>query len=139
MAYWLLKEEPTHYSYADLTREGRTRWDGVHNALALRHLRSMKVGDLAFFYHTGEERACVGVVRVTSAPRPDDRDPRTSVVVDVEPVRALERPVTLSEMKVDPVFTGFALVRIGRLSVVPVDKPRWDRILRLARSPSPEL
>lgn len=136
MSYWLIKEEPTHYSYADLARDGRTRWDGVHNALALRHLRAMRVGDQALYYHTGDERACAGIVRIASAPAPDTSDPRPSVFVEVVPVRALERPVALAEIKQAPEFAGFDLVRIGRLSVLPVEKRWWERILRMARRPA---
>ncbi len=132
VAHWLIKEEPTHYSYADLVRDGRTTWEGVHNALALRHLRAMRRRDTAIFYHSGSERACVGIVRISSGPRPDTRDPRGSVVVDVEPVRALKHPVPLSAIKADPRFEGFELVRMGRLSVMPVDDARWKRILELA-------
>ncbi len=134
VARWLIKEEPTHYSFADLVSDGRTRWDGVRNPLALRHLRAMRKGDTAIYYHSGKERACVGVVRVTSDPRPDPRDPPGSVVVDIEPLRALARPVTLAEIRGDPAFEGFDLVRIARLSVMPVDAPQWKRILALAGS-----
>ena len=134
VAHWLIKEEPTHYSFADLVSDGRTRWDGVHNPLALRHLRAMRRGDTAIYYHTGKERACVGIARVTTDPRPDPSDRRGSFLVDVEPVRALARAVTLAEIKADASFEGFDLVRIGRLSVMPVDEPRWQRILALSDS-----
>jgi len=130
MARWILKEEPDHYSWADLVRDGTTRWDGVHNALALRHLRSMAAGDEALFYHTGTERAAVGVVEVVSAPRPDPDDPRSSWSVDIRPVRPLRRSIGLAELKADPSLAGIDLIRLPRLSVVPVPGAVWDRILR---------
>ena len=135
MARWLVKQEPTSYSYAELERERRTRWDGVHNALALRHLRGMRPGDEAFFYHSGSERACVGVLRVASLPRADANDPRGSWWVEVTPVRRLERPVTLSEIRADAAFRGFDLLRMSRLSVLPVPDSMWARILTLANEP----
>ena len=139
MAHWLVKEEPTHYSWTDLARDGRTEWDGVHNALALRYLRSMAPGDEAIFYHSGEERACVGIVSVVTRPRADPNDERGSWSVGVRPVRALERPVPLREIRSDPAFAGFDLLRISRLSVLPVPAPMWKRILSLAaRAPAPE-
>lgn len=129
MAYWLIKEEPSHYSYDDLVREGTTRWTGVHNALALRNLRRMAAGDLALYYHTGSERACVGVVRIASMPRPDVADPRGSWWVEVRPVRALRRPISLSELRPDPELAGFELLRIPRLSVIAITDVQWGRIL----------
>lgn len=129
MAHWLVKQEPTAYSFGRLVREGRTRWDGVHNPLALRHLRAMRPGDEALFYHSGDERACVGILRVTSKPHPDPEDPRGSWYVDVTAVRPLARPVPLSEIRGDPAFEGFALLRISRLSVMPVPDPLWTRLL----------
>ena len=129
MAHWLLKEEPTHYSYHDLAREGSTRWTGVHNALALRNLRRMRKGDLALYYHTGSERACVGIVRISSDPRPDSVDPRGSVWVEVRPVRPLHRPIPLSDLREDRALADFDLLRIPRLSVVAVSDEQWSRIL----------
>jgi predicted RNA-binding protein with PUA-like domain len=129
VARWLLKEEPTHYAWADLVRDGRTEWDGVHNALALRHLRIMTPGDRAVFYHTGEERACIGIVEVVSSPHPDRTDARGSWSVEVRPVRPLRRPIPLSEVKADPALAGFDLVRQPRLTVVPVSDDQWDRLL----------
>jgi predicted RNA-binding protein with PUA-like domain len=129
VAHWLLKEEPEHYSYADLERDGRTVWDGVTNNLALKNLRSMRPGDTAFFYHTGAEKAVVGVVEVVSAPYADpaETDPRL-VVVDVRPLRRLKRPVTLAEIKEDPALADWDLVRNSRLSVVPVSQDQWRRV-----------
>jgi predicted RNA-binding protein with PUA-like domain len=135
VARWLLKEEPSHYSYADLERDGRTEWSGVHNALALRHLKSMKVGDEGIYYHSGDERACVGLLRIATAPRPDLKDDRGSYLVEVRPWRPLARPVALAEIRADPTFAGFDLLRISRLSVLPVPGPMWTRLLRLAATP----
>src|SRR5580658_1388000 len=117
--HWLLKTEPSTYSYADLERDKKAVWDGVSNALALKHLRSMKRGDLAFIYHTGDEKQIVGITEVTSAPYPDPKEKDTRlVVVDFKPQKRLARPVTLSEVKGDAEFRDFELMRIGRLSVM---------------------
>ena len=136
MPQWVLKEEPDHYGWADLVREGRTEWDGVHNALALRNLKAMRPGDRAIFYHTGSERACIGIVEVVGDPRPDPRDDRGSWWVEVRPVRPLGRPIPLAELKADPGLAGFDLIRLGRLSVVPVTNAQWARLLRHERTPS---
>jgi predicted RNA-binding protein with PUA-like domain len=129
MAYWLLKTEPEEFSYDDLLRLGRDRWNGVTNNLALKHMRAMQPGDLAFFYHTGKERAIVAVCQVVSAPYPDPAqgDPKL-VVVDVAPGYRLATPVTLAQLKADPAFAGWELVRMGRLSVMPVTADHWHRI-----------
>jgi predicted RNA-binding protein with PUA-like domain len=129
MARWLVKEEPTHYAWADLVRDGKTEWDGVHNALALRHLRAIAPGDELVIYHTGDERACVGVARASGRPHPDPDDDRGSWSVEVRPVRPLRRPVTLAELRGDPALAGFLLLRISRLSVMPVSDAEWRRIL----------
>ncbi|HSE52701.1 MAG TPA: EVE domain-containing protein [Gemmatimonadales bacterium] len=133
MKKWLLKTEPGTYSFSDLTRDGRTCWDGVSNPVALGHLRAMKQGDEAFFYHTGAEKAIVGVARIESDPYPDPKldDPRR-VVVDVAAVRPLRHPVTLAAVKADPRFKDFALVRIGRLSVMPVSPAQWQALLAMS-------
>ena len=127
---WLLKTEPSAYGYADLEREGRAVWDGVKNPVALKNLRAMAVGDLAFVYHTGDEKAVVGTARITRAPYPDPKrgDPRL-VVVEIEPTGRLKRPVTLAEIKALPAFAGSPLVRQGRLSVVPLTRAQWKAIL----------
>ena len=130
--YWLCKQEPTSYDFSHLEREGKTIWDGVHNALALKHLRSMRSGDLAFFYESGKVRSIVGVMRVLSDPRPDPRDP-TSFVVEMGSVRRLSHPVPLKLVKANPKFKGFALVRLSRLSVMPVPKNVWNALLELER------
>ncbi len=133
MAYWLLKTEPDCYSWSDLERDKKTAWDGVTNALALKHIRSIKKNDLAAIYHTGGERAVIGVARVISSPYPDPNEADEKlVVVDVKPVKKLKQPVTLSDFKADPAFAGWDLLRISRLSVVPVPEPMWKRMMQLA-------
>ncbi|HTS34009.1 MAG TPA: EVE domain-containing protein [Thermoplasmata archaeon] len=139
MAHWLVKQEPTSYSFSTLLRDGRTRWDGVHNALALRHLRAMRPGDEAIFYHSGGERACVGILRVASSPRPDPGDSRGSWFVEVTPVRALARPVPLAEIRADRAFEGFTLLRMSRLSVMPVPEPMYARLLALSERAGPSV
>jgi predicted RNA-binding protein with PUA-like domain len=136
VAFWLLKTEPSTYAWDDLLREKRMVWEGVTNAAALKNVRAMKKGDLALIYHTGGERAVVGVAEVVINPY---RDPNTGderiVVVDVKPKRKLARPVTLDEIKADTAFAGWDLLRIGRLSVVPVPPRMWQRIETLAAKP----
>jgi predicted RNA-binding protein with PUA-like domain len=132
--FWILKTEPGDYSYADLERDGRTLWGGVSNNAALKHMRSMQPGDEALIYHTGDERRAVGLAQIVSAPYPDPQlDDEKLVVVDVVPLRALATPVTLAMIKADDFFADFALVRQGRLSVVPVSAPQWQRLLSLAQ------
>jgi predicted RNA-binding protein with PUA-like domain len=130
---WLLKEEPSHYSYDDLARDGRTSWTGVKNALAQKHLRSIAKGDRIFFYHTGDEKAVVGIARAASAAYPDPAD-RTGKLyaVDVEPVKKLPSPVTLAAIKADKSFASFPLVRLPRLSVMPVSETEWKKIEGMA-------
>ena len=132
MNHWLLKTEPSSYSYADLVREQVTTWDGVKNPTALNNLRAMKNGDQALVYHTGDEKAIVGIARIVSNPYTDPQlgDPKR-VVVDLAPVRALKAPITLARVKADPCFAGFALVRIPRLSVMPVTPEQWEALLAL--------
>jgi predicted RNA-binding protein with PUA-like domain len=134
MARWLFKEEPEHYSFADLVRDGRTVWDGVTNALARKNLREVRKGDPVFFYHTGKEKAIVGEMRIVAGPRPDPASDDKSVVVDVEPVRALKRHVTLAEIKDDAVLVDWDLVRLSRLSVMPVTEEQWQRVQELSRA-----
>jgi len=130
---WLFKEEPTHYSYDALVADGKAVWSGVKNPVAQKHLRSVQKGDRIFYYHTGKEKSVVGVAQATRDAYPDPKYPGgTLVVVDVAPVRKLARPVTLAEIKADPAFRGFALVRISRLSVMPVSDAEWKRIEKLA-------
>ena len=137
MAYWLFKEEPDHYSFDDLLHDKRTVWQGVENNLALKHLRSVQKGDRVLYYHTGKEKAVVGVMEVVKGAYPDPKrdDPRF-VVVDVKPVRRLDRSVSLAEIKSNPKFADFALVRISRLSVMPVTDKQWAEIERLSKQDS---
>jgi predicted RNA-binding protein with PUA-like domain len=137
MAYWLAKSEPGTYSYANLERDGRTEWSGVHNATALIHLKSMRPGDELLFYHSGGERSAVGIARVSSAPHPDPDDDRGSWSVEVEAVRPLARAVSLGELREEPALADLLLFRISRLSVMPVSAPQWKRILAIAGRPSP--
>jgi len=131
--YWLLKTEPSDYSYADLNRDGKTVWDGVSNSLALKHLRNMKAGDLAFLYHTGKERALVGIAEVISDPYPDPKKSDVKlVVVDVKAKEELPQIVSLAEVKADSEFSDFLLVRLPRLSVMPVTPTQWNRLLAMA-------
>jgi predicted RNA-binding protein with PUA-like domain len=132
---WLFKTEPSTYSYADLERERRAVWDGVKNALALRNLREVAKGDEVFVYHTGDEKAVVGIARVVRAayPDPKQKDARL-LVVDLEPAGALARPVTLAEMRPNAKLAGFELLRLPRLSVMPVPAGAWAEIVRLSRT-----
>ena len=131
---WLLKTEPSSYSYDDLEREGRAVWDGVTNPVALRNMREMKAGDEALVYHTGDEKAVVGIARVTRAAYADPKagDPKR-VVVDIEPLVRLRTPVTLAEMKALAVFAASPLARQGRLSVVPLTAAQWKAVLERGR------
>lgn len=133
MAYWLLKTEPDCYNWGDLVRDKKTVWDGVANALALKHIRTMKRGDQAVIYHTGKEKAAIGLATVVSEPYADPKedDPRLAVV-DIKVGKALKQPVTLSDFKADPAFDGWELIRISRLSVVPMPERMWKRMLKLA-------
>jgi predicted RNA-binding protein with PUA-like domain len=131
--HWILKTEPSTYGFTDLVRERRTRWEGVSNAVALKHLRSMLEGDDALIYHTGNEKSLVGLARIASKPYPDPaRKDERLVVVDVEVGKALPRPVSLAEIKADPAFKDLGLVRLPRLSVVPVEPDQWKRLLAMA-------
>ena len=131
---WLLKTEPSSYSWAQLERDRRTVWDGVRNALALKHLAAMEKGDEVLVYHTGDEKAVIGLARAVRGAYPDPKagDPRM-VVIDLEPVRALPRPVTLREMRGNAKLAGFDLLRLPRLSVMPVSAAHWAEILRVAK------
>jgi len=126
---WLMKEEPTHYSFDDLVRDGQTSWTGVRNPVAQKHLQSMHKGDRIFFYHTGDVKAVVGVAKAASEPYPDPADTTGKLyAIDVAPVRKLKSPVTLAAVKADKAFASFPLVRISRLSVMPVTDDEWKRI-----------
>ena len=133
MAHWLMKSEPSSYSWADLVRDGGTEWDGVRNPAARLHLNAMKAGDQALFYHSGDERAAVGIMRVTREAQPDPKDPNW-VSVAVEPVRPLA-PVTLKQIKAEPRLADMALIRQSRLSVSPVRDAEWKKILKMGEAP----
>ncbi len=131
MAYWLMKSEPGTYSWDDLVRDGRTWWDGVRNNAARLHLRAMKPGDEAFFYHSGEDRQIVGIMRIAGEQAADGED-GAWVKLPVEPVRPLQRPVTLKAIKADPRLAGMELIRQSRLSVSPVRDEEWAAVLALS-------
>ena len=131
MAHWLMKSEPESYGWANLVRDGATEWDGVRNNAARLHLKAMKAGDEAFFYHSMSDKAVVGIMRVTRGAQPDPKD-QDWVTVRVEPVRALERPITLAEIKAEPRLAAMELIRQSRLSVAPVRDDEWEVVLELA-------
>jgi predicted RNA-binding protein with PUA-like domain len=131
MASWLFKEEPDHYSFADLQSDGKAVWDGVSNALALKNLRATTPGDRVFFYHTGKEKAIIGIMQIASAQPGDDGE---GVVVEVEPVRKLQHPVSLARIKQEEDLASWELVRLPRLSIVPVTEAQWKRIEEMSRS-----
>ena len=131
MAKWLMKSEPDVYSWDDLVRDGATDWDGVRNNAARLHLRAMQPGDEAFFYHSGDERAVVGIMRIAGPGKPDGED-GAWVKLPVEPVRPLPRPVTLKEIKAEPGLAKMELIRQSRLSVSPVRAEEWAKVLALA-------
>ena len=130
---WLFKEEPTNYSFDAFVRDARTVWSGVKNPLAQKHLHAVKKGDRIFYYHTGAEKAVVGIATALgdAYPDPDDASGKRAVV-EIAPVKALPRPVSLAEIKADSAFKDFALVRISRLSVMPVTDEEWTRIEQLS-------
>ena len=132
MARWLMKSEPESYSWTDLVRDGGTEWDGVRNNAARLHLRAMKRGDEAFFYHSMSDKAVVGIMRVTREAQPDPKDTNW-VSVRVEPVRPIA-PVTLAAIKAEPRLSKMELIRQSRLSVAPVRDDEWDVVLELARA-----
>ena len=132
---WLFKEEPTHYSYDDFVKDGTTVWSGVKNPVAQRHLHAVKKGDRIFYYHTGNEKSIVGIAKAIGNAYPDPKDKTGRLaVVDIAPVKKLKRPVTLKEVKAEPAFKDFPLVRISRLSVMPVTDGEWSRIEQLSTS-----
>ena len=135
MVYWLMKSEPESYSWDDLVRDGGTEWDGVRNNAARLHLKAMKKGDEAFLYHSMSDKAVVGIMRVARGAEPDPKAPDW-VRVRVEPMRALERPVTLAEIKAEPRLAQMELIRQSRLSVAPVREDEWQVVLELASRPA---
>lgn len=131
---WLVKEEPTHYNFDQFVADGKTIWSGVRNPLAQKHLRSMKTGDRVFYYHTGNEKAIVGTARVAGEPFPDSKDKAGKLhVVELAAGKRLASPVTLAALKADKRFADFALVRLPRLSVMPVSDEQWQMIEAMAR------
>jgi predicted RNA-binding protein with PUA-like domain len=132
MAYWLMKSEPSSYSWDDLVRDGGTMWDGVRNNAARLHLRAMKPGDQALFYHSMDERSVVGIMKITGTGQPDGED-GSWVKVPVEPVRPLRKPVALAEIKAEPRLARMELIRQSRLSVAPVRDVEWKLILEMAK------
>jgi predicted RNA-binding protein with PUA-like domain len=135
-AHWLVKSEPSTYSWDDLVRDGRTRWDGVRNPLARQHLEAMRAGDLVLFYHSNVGKDVVGIARVVRQSYPDPADPRW-LAVDLEPLRAIAAPVALATIKADAKLADLALVRQSRLSVMPVAAAHFARLLKLGRTRAP--
>lgn len=134
--HWLVKSEPAKYAFSDLQRDGRTVWDGVRNNTAALHLRAMKLGDQAFFYHSVEGLAVVGVAEIVRESFLDPSDPAGRfVAVEVAPVRPLVSPVTLAQMKANPALANMAMLKLFRLSVSPVTADEWAEILKMAGEP----
>jgi len=132
---FLFKEEPTHYAYDDLVRDGKTSWTGVRNPVAQKNLRTVKKGDAIFYYHTGDEKAVVGIAKAAGDAYPDPGDKGGKLyAVDVVPVKKLARPVTLAEIKAKKFFADFPLVRISRLSVMPVTDREWAEIEKMSKA-----
>lgn len=133
--HWLCKQEPSTYNIDTLQKEKNTTWDGVHNNLALKHINAMKKNDLVFFYHSGDEKQIVGIMEITSAPysNPKEKDKRF-VVIDVKYKKRLARPVTLSEIKSNKLFQNWELLRISRLSVMPVSSQIWNEIIKISQN-----
>lgn len=132
MAYWLMKSEPSSYSWGDLVRDGETMWDGVRNNAARLHLRAMKPGDQAFFYASMDDRAVIGIMKITGPAEPDGED-GSWVKVPVQPVRALPKPVTLAAIKAEPRLAKMELIRQSRLSVAPVRDEEWKLVLEMGK------
>jgi len=137
-AFWLVKTEPSTYSWGDLVRDGGTRWDGVRNALARIHMAAMKKGDVALVYHSGDDKAVMGIARIAGAAYPDPSadDPRW-LAVDIEALRPLAVPVPLATVKRDAKLAGMALVRNSRLSVMPASAAEFEQILAHGKTKAP--
>jgi predicted RNA-binding protein with PUA-like domain len=132
---WLVKEEPDHYNFEALIKDGRTSWTGVKNPLAQKHLRAIKQGDRVFFYHTGSEKSVVGIGRALADAYPDSKDKSGKLYAfDLGPVRRLKKPVTLASIKSSGKFETFALVRMSRLSVMPVTDAEWSAIEKMSEA-----
>jgi len=136
--YWLAKQEPSGprgYSFENLKKDKKTMWDGVHNNLALKHMKNMEKGDQVLFYHTGDERQAVGIMEVISKPYPNpEEENQRFLAVDVKYKTPLKRPVTLDEMKKQKKFKNWELIRISRLSVMPVPKEIWEEIIKISKN-----
>lgn len=133
---WLFKEEPSNYNFDTFVKDKSTVWSGVKNPVAQKHLHAVKKGDRIFYYHTGDEKQIVGIAKALGDAYADPDDPTGKAsVVDIGPVKKLGRAVTLKEIKADPFFGDFALVRISRLSVMPVTDTQWNRIERMSSKP----
>ncbi|MEJ1241315.1 EVE domain-containing protein [Chryseolinea sp. T2] len=133
MNYWLMKTEPETFSWDDLTRDKKAGWDGVRNFQARTHLKNMKVGDQAFFYHTGDEKAVVGIAKITKEHYPDPTD-NEWVAVEIVPVKKLKKPVTLAQIKADKRLSDMVLVKASRLSVQPVKPDEFDKVVSLSEA-----
>lgn len=134
MAKWLLKTEPSSYSYSDLEKDKKTCWDGVTNPYAMKYVRSVKPGDLAFIYHTGDEKQIVGIAKIISESYPDPSyDDERFYVFDIIPHTRLKKPVTLLKIKADKRFSDSKLVRVPRLSVQPVSEEMWDAVIEMSK------
>ncbi len=133
MAHWLLKSEPSVYSWDRLVADGRTNWDGVKNAQALANLRAMKPGERVFFYHSNAGKDIVGIAEIVRSfyPEPNDKSGKLGMI-DIKPVRAVKKPVTLAEIKAEPELSGMSLLRQSRLSVCPVTDREWQIICEMA-------
>lgn len=138
MNYWLAKQEPSGprgYNFETLKKDKKTIWDGVHNNLALKHMREIKKGDLILFYHTGDERQIVGIMEVISDPYPNPKeDNKRFIAFDVKYKKSLKHPITLDEMKKHKKFQNWELIRISRLSVMPVPQQIWDAIIDISQN-----
>ena len=133
MNYWLLKSEPYEYSYSDLQKDGETKWTGIRNYRARNNLKLMEVGDLAFFYHSNVGKEIVGIVKITKEYYQDSTTDQVAwVSVDFAPVKELNKPVTLAQVKSDPKLKDFELIKLSRLSVASVKKSEWDYILKIS-------
>jgi predicted RNA-binding protein with PUA-like domain len=133
MNYWLLKTEPTVYSYDDLVKDKKTVWDGVRHPTALMNIRNAKKGDMVFIYHTGDEKQIIGIAEITSDPYQDPKQDNPKVAVfEIKPLKKLKNPVTLAQIKSIKKYSDFRLVRESRLSVVPVPKEYWDDFIKMS-------
>ena len=134
---WLFKEEPTHYGYDEFVKDKRAVWEGVKNPVAQRNLRGVKKGDSVYYYHTGKEKAVIGIAKAVTNAYPDPKDEAGKLyVVDIVPQKKLKRPVTLKEIKASRAFASFVLTRVPRLSVMPVNDKEWKEIERLSKTPA---